>query len=309
MSIDVTAIGDVNVDLLTSPIPRFPKKDMQVLLPNVNLTVGGGAANFAIASSALGLKTRLVGLVGHGIFGDYIIKRIEDFGVQSRIKKTEKEKTGVTFGVQLEDGSRNLFTFIGTNALFSTKDFGLEDLEGKILYIGGYNFLDGLRKDFHRIVKYAKGKGMLVSLDPDVKSGVRFDVKELRKILDFVDLFLLNRKEGEMLTGKKGKEEIVKNLLNFGCKNVILKCGEEGCAVGSRSKIFTVKGIEVRAVNSTGVGDVFNSAFIFNYCKTKGLRKSAIFANAAGALAVTKNGERRFPTEKEVIDFLKKHGK
>jgi len=306
---DVTVIGDVNVDLLSSPVLSYPKRDSQILIPSINLQIGGGAANFAFAISRLGLKTRLVGLVGKDIFGEYVIKKTKEFGIESRIRRTDRERTGITFGVQFKDGSKSLLTFRGTNSLFSKKDFKLEEIKGKAIHITGYNFLDKLRRDVYKIIKYAKKKKMLVSLEPDIKSEIRFGIKELRKVLKLVDLFFPSKREGEMLTSKKEKREIIKNLLKFGCKVVSLKCGNRGCVVGNKNKIFIIKGIRVRPINPTGIGDIFNAAFVYEYIKTKDIKKAGIFANASGALAITKTDEKRFVREKEVISFLREHGR
>jgi len=311
---DTTVIGDVNVDLLSSPISSYPKKDLQILIPSINLQVGGGANNFAFAISKLGLKTRLIGLVGNDIFAEYIIKKLNEFKIENKIRKTGRERTGVSLGIQFVDGSRSLITFRGTNSILSLKDFRLKDIEGKALHISGYNFLDELRRDFYGIVRYAKKKRMIVSLEPDIKSGIRFRIEDFRKILNFVDIFLPDIKEGKMLTDKKaGKrkksnEEIMKSLLNFGCKIVALKCGEKGCVVGNKNEIFTIKGIKVRPVNSTGVGDIFNAAFVFKYLETADIKESGIFANATAALAATKADEKRFVTKKQVTNFLKRYG-
>lgn len=309
MSIDVTVVGDVNVDLLTVPIGYLPKKDSQVLVPNIGLTIGGGAANFAFATSKLGLKTRLIGLVGSDIFGKYLIKKAKEFGINSKIKERKDERTGISFGIQLKDGSRSLLTYRGTNALFSKKDFKLDEIEGKVLHIGGFNFLDNLRKDVYEIVRYAKMKKMIVSLDPDVKSGTMFNIEEFRKVLKFVDLFFPDKKEGEVLTAKKEELKIVKSILKFGCKIVALKCGEGGCVVGSKNRIFRIKGIREKAINPTGIGDIFNAAFVSKYLKTGNIKEAGIFANAVGALAITKSNEKRFATEKEAVSFLRKYGR
>lgn len=310
MSIEITVLGDVNVDLLTSPILSTPKRDLQTLIPFINLTIGGGATNFAFATSKLGLKTRLIGLVGNDIFGEYIIKKIKEFEIENKIRKIDGEKTGITFGIQFEDGSRSLLTFRGTNSLFSKKDFKLEDIKGDTIHIGGYNFLDNFRKDVYKILKYAKKRKMLTSLEPDIKSGMRFKLKELKRVLKFVDIFFPNKIEGRILTKKGKKRDIVKRLLNFNCKIVALKCGKEGCVVGSREKIYKIKGIKVNAINPTGIGDIFNASFVFNYLKTRDIKQAGIFANAAGALAITRRNEKRFITEKEVLNFIKgkEHG-
>jgi sugar/nucleoside kinase (ribokinase family) len=302
---DITVIGDVFADLRTSPISSYPKKDLQMLVPTISLEVGG-AATFALAASRLGLKTRIIGLIGKDIFGEFILKKTKEFKIDAKLKQTSREKTAITLGIHFKDGSKSLLTCLGTNSVLSTKDFRSEDLEGRAVYVGGYNFLDNLRKDFYGIIKYAKKEGMLVCLDPDLKSRIRFSVKEIKKLMKIIDIFFVDMEEGEVLTGKKEKIEIFKNLLKFGCKIVALKCGNNGCVVGSKEKIFEIEGIEVEPVNPTGTGDVFNAAFIFRYLKTRNVNESGIFANAAGALAVSSFGDKRFASEKETISFSKK---
>lgn len=310
MSTDITVIGDVNVDLLTKPIPSLPKKDSQLLISSPDLMIGGGAANFAFAAAKLGLKTRLIGLIGEDAFGDYIVKKVREFGIENKVGRTKREKTGITMGAQLKDGSRSLLTYRGTNSIFSLRDFKLSDVKGKVVHIGGYNFLDGLRKDVYKILKYAKKKRMLTSLEPDIKSGVRFDVKKFRKTVKIVDFFFPDKAEGKLLTKKSREKEIVKDILKLGCKVVALKCGEKGCVVGKGNRISKIKGFRVKAVTSTGTGDIFNASFIFNYLKTKDIRKAGKFANAACALAIVKTGEGRYSSERQVIRFLRnRYGK
>ena len=42
---DVTSLGDVNADIITSNIKEFPPKDAQILLDDLHLSTGGCAAN------------------------------------------------------------------------------------------------------------------------------------------------------------------------------------------------------------------------------------------------------------------------
>jgi ribokinase len=275
-------------------------------VPSVELHIGGGAANYAFSISKLGLKARVLGLIGKDTFGDYISEKLKEHGVEDALKRSKDDDTGITLGIQFEDGSRSLVTYRGTNAKLSYKDFKLKDIKGKALHIAGYNFMDSLRKDIHKVAKYAKGKGMLVSLDPDIKSGMRFNKKDLNKTLRYVDVFLPDIIEGEMLTGKRGKYGVMKGLKRLSPEAIILKCGDGGCLVSDSSKVLRIKGIKVKAVNTTGAGDMFNAAFIFKYLKSRDAHDSARFANAAAALSVTKRGEDRFVKEGQVNRFLKK---
>jgi len=99
---DLTCIGDVNVDVITSKIDCFPKKDAQTIISDVRMTPGGCSANLAKAAALLGLKTRLIGKIGRDFFGEYVR---EDF---RRIKNLDARlmpgsKTGVTVAVTFQD--------------------------------------------------------------------------------------------------------------------------------------------------------------------------------------------------------------
>lgn len=303
---DVTVLGDVNVDVLSSPIDSYPKRDGQILLPYMNFHVGGGANNFAFAMAKLGLKVRLIGLTGDDVFGDYVQKKIREYGIENKLNRRIGGRTGITLGVQFKEGSRSLMTFRGTNSELSIKDFKLEDIRGDALHIAGYNFLDALRKDTYRVVRCAKRKGMMVSLDPDIKSGLRFPIKDLKAVLKYVDVFLPDRAEGAALTGKGNEKSMIEALRRFGPKIVVLKRGERGCVGKNSKEEFKIKGIKVKVANTTGAGDAFNAAFIFKYLKTQDLKESCMFANAAAAMVVRTAGDNRFVTEAQVRRYLKR---
>lgn len=307
MAVDLTAIGDVNIDLLTSPVRSYPKKDLQIRIPWMRMEVGGGAAHFAMATSKLGMKTRLIGLVGKDVFGDYIVDKIERFGVENKVRRTKNERTGISFGIHFEDGSRSLLTFRGTNSIFSTRFFNRNEIRGKVLYIGGYNLLENFQEDVYKILSYAKRKGMLTALEPDLKSGINCDLKEVKRSLKLVDFFFPDLEEGRIITSEKDERKIVRKILKFGCKIVALKLGKRGCIVADRTKIRKIKGFKVKAVNTTGAGDFFNAGFVFGYLKYRNLERAGIFANATGALSVTKFGDERFPSLREINRLVKKY--
>lgn len=302
---ETTVIGDVNVDLLTSPIKRYPKKDSQILIDSAKLEVGGGAAHFAMAISNLGIETRFIGLLGSDFFGDFITEEMKKFGVESKIKRIDRE-TGISIGIHFKDGSRSLLTFRGTNLLFSLKDFKLEEIKGKVLYIGGYNLQKNFQKDVKKVLKYAKEKRMITCLEPDLKSGINCNLEELKRNLKFVDFFFPDFEEGKILTKEKDEEKIVEKILGFGCKNVALKLGEKGCIVANKEKIFRIGAIKTNAINPTGAGDFFNAGFVFGYLKSKKIEKAGIYGNALASLAISRFGDDRFPTRKDIERMVRK---
>ncbi len=304
--VEVTVLGDINVDLLTPPIKAYPKKDSQVLIPNLKMEVGGCAAHSALALAKLEVKTRLIGLIGKDWFGKFLLEKLKEFRVDSKVKQAERGKTGISFGISFKDGKRSLITFRGTNSLLSLKDFKLEALGGKIFLLGGYNLLRSLEKDAGKILKFVKEKGMLTCLEPDLKSGVNCNLRMFKKNLKLVDFFLPDFEEGKILTKEKDEAKIAKKILRFGCKHVVLKLDKKGCLIANKKESFRIRAFKVKAVNPTGAGDFFNAGFIYGLLKYKSLKKAGILGNIAGAFAVTKFGEERCINKEEMEKWSKK---
>jgi sugar/nucleoside kinase (ribokinase family) len=302
---ETTVIGDVNIDLLLSPIKSYPKKDFQQKIPWLKIEVGGGAAHIALALSKLGLKTKLIGLIGKDPFGNFIIEKIKKFGVENSLKTIEKE-TGISIGINFEDGSRSLLTYRGTNSLFSIHHFNLSEIEGNVLFLTGYGLLEKFRKDAEKVLKFAKSKGMITCLEPDVKGGINFKRKKFFQILKFVDFFFPDFEEAKALTQEKSLEKILKKFFRFGCKVVALKLGEKGCIIAKKDKIIKVPAIKTKVVNPTGAGDFFNAGFIFGYLKYKSLEKAGMFGNAVAAFAISTFCDERYPNKKKLKILLTK---
>lgn len=265
---DVTAIGDVNVDLLSS---FTPSQETAQQIKKIRLKVGGGAANFAIQLANLGLKVKLIGSVGNDWLGRFVLWKLKRAGIKTCIKVLE-EPTGITIGLQLRNGKKLLITQQGSTRAFSLNHFKLEDLEGCLLHLAGYNLLDSLRKDFGRIAGYAKLRGMVVSLDPDLKAGIRFNKKTFFKILNSVDILFLDEEEAKLL----GKNP---SWLARKVKLVVIR-GKQSCLGIERGKRIRMDSKKVKAKTSVGAGDVFDASFLHHYLYGYELVECLEFARA-----------------------------
>lgn len=308
--VDVTILGDVNVDIITSPIFGYPKKETQIILSRISLNPGGCACNTAIACVKLGIKTRLIGKLSDDLFSNYLLKTIKEVGVDSRIKVSKGGETGITLAITFKDMKRSFLTFRGTNRLLSTKDFKLEDIEGEVFVVTGFNLLDGLRKDVKRLFDYAKKKGMKTALDPnwDPKGWSEKRLRDIYKIFKSTDWFFPAAEEGKAITKTDNERLVVKKLMYLGPKIVCLKLDERGCLLGYRNRIQLIDSFKVKTINTTGAGDVFLAGFIKGYLSGWSVEESVTFANAAGAISTTKVGVERYPSYEEVIRFLKNRG-
>ncbi len=302
--VDLTVLGDINVDIISKPIKKMPEKDKQVIVENIKIFPGGSSFNLAIAASRLGIKTKFIGKVGKDYFGKFLI----DVGRKNGIKMQVKQEgdTGITIAIAFVDGTRSFISYKGSNNLFSTKDFSLSDIEGKMLAIGGYNLLNSIRKDVQKIIDYAKNNGMKTSLDPnwDPDGWGEERVKDIYQLLPKLDFFLPDLNEAEAITYTKNDILMAKKMMNLGASQVLIKEGSKGCLLCLKDYIKLIPGFKVNAINTTGAGDVFHAAFIKGILSNKEIEEAVRYANAAAALSTTKFGIDRYPTEKQVIEFI-----
>jgi len=301
---DITSIGDVNVDILTSNITDYPPKDAQIILEDLHLTSGGCAANFAKASAILGRKTRLIARIGDDIFGDHVRKSLGSVD-NLDLRLISGGRTAVTLAITFKDKSRSFLTFPGANSEFSIKDIDSDLIKGKYVHIASF-FLQGLRADTKKILDYAHGKGMTASFDTgyDPLGWSKADVSLVRKTLKDVDIFFPNFAEAQAITKTKKVEEVIDELLSLGPAIVALKMGSKGCHICTKDEKIFIPAFRVKAIDTTGAGDVFAAGFVHAHSRGWDLKKCGMFASAAAALKTQGYGAERYPSYEEVRAFL-----
>ena len=88
-------------------------------------------------------------------------------------------------------------------------------------------------------------------------------------------------------------------------KVVALKMGAKGCRIFAQGADLTVPAYPVQEVDPTGAGDSFSAGFTVARLEGLNLEQAGRFANAVGALAVTKKGPMEgAPWRKDVEMFM-----
>lgn len=136
----------------------------------------------------------------------------------------------------------------------------------------------------------------ILALDRDVL-GNRF-LRRRDNWLDWCiscDHLQLNQFEAESLsefpiTSLDDAKRFSKNILQNGVKSVAITCGSKGAFVCLKEDDLLIHGEKVTAVDTTGCGDVFASAFVVRYLETQDYRKSYEFANKAASLKCSISG-------------------
>ncbi|MEM2592067.1 MAG: PfkB family carbohydrate kinase, partial [Thermofilaceae archaeon] len=88
-------------------------------------------------------------------------------------------------------------------------------------------------------------------------------------------------------------------------KNILITLASRGVVLVTERETLHLKGVKVRAVDTTGAGDAFCGALAYALSKNMKLHEAAELANIAAALATTKLGaQEAMPTYNEVYEFI-----
>jgi ribokinase len=129
-------------------------------------------------------------------------------------------------------------------------------------------------------------------------------------LLRGIDVLTPNEHEASFLTGRKvtdaaGAQLAASDLLKAGARAVVIKLGSGGLVWAEGGKSGVIPGHRVHAVDTTAAGDAFSGGLAAALCEGKSLEEACRFANAVGALSVTRKGaQTSMPERREVEVFL-----
>lgn len=300
----VLAVGDVNVDIVFTGLNRIPVSEQESLALGLETLVGGQTGTTARAICALGLAVTFVGRVGDDDYGHKAINELSQSGIDiSGVLIDPSLKTGVT--VVLSTGKERAFaTYLGSISEVRRGDVKPEFISNAHhLHVGSYYLQETLRPDMLDLFQEAKKQGLTTSIDPgwDPFSEWGNDIFE---VLRYVDVFLPNEVEAMCITGAEAPRKALDILATF-ASTVVIKMGARGCLAGNEKHALHCLGFKVPVMDVTSAGDIFNAGFLYGFLHGWSLEESAIFANACGAVSISKVGSAGIITSlTEVRDFL-----
>jgi fructokinase len=289
---------------------------------------GGAPANVAVGVARLGAQSTFVGKVGDDVLGRFLKETLDGYGVTTnRMLFTQDAKTGVVFVTNGEDGERSFEFYINPSAdrFLSAAELVKEDFTShKILHFGSISMISSPAKEAtEAAVQLAKGNGMYVSYDPNLRLGL-WDSEEQAKetiisMLHHADMLKLSEEELEFITGEKDIQAGVEKLKSYKIPLILITLGAEGSYVYTVNGSAHVPAMKVKAIDTTGAGDAFVSGMLYSLQEFAGRIDSitvdeavqmARFAAVSGALAAsTKGAMTALPTLEEVKSKLKEVGK
>lgn len=282
---DVSSVGFAVLDILGRPVTRIPEGGRADFIEEIRMTVAGTAAATGMDCAILGLKTRMVSTVGEDDMGDFLVSKMQRYGMNTdMVFRDGSVQTSATILPVRPNGERPALHVPGTARTFALteKDYA-GALDAAIVHLGG----TGLLKSFDgepsvKFLKAAKEAGRTTTFD--LIQANPETVELVKPLLPYIDYFIPSIEEASEMAGVGEPAEVARYFKSHGVKNALLTMGGDGVYVDpEEGDPFTLPAHDIKVVDTTGCGDSFSAGVIVGLSKGWDIRESARFASTVAA--------------------------
>lgn len=288
-SFDIITIGDMCVDLIVSGrdvTPQFGQ--VEKLVDDYTLEMGGSCAIFACQAARLGLRVAVLGKIGPDSFGQLILSRLQECGVDTRYVQIDPAwKTGL--GIALcptQNGTavdRAILTYEGT-ICGVTPDMVTDEFLGSARHLHHGSFF--LQRQLHAalpgIFRRAKALGLTISLDTNWDPDEQWDAG-LNNLLPLTDVFFPNEQEAVLIAGKPALDQAIAHLHGMGVPLLAVKRGHQGALVDDdKTRLTQSVPPALPGGDSIGAGDSFDAGFLYGWLNGQSLARALEIGCACG---------------------------
>lgn len=267
---DIVSLGEILIDFVPDGTDEFG--DEKYLCK-----VGGAPLNVLATGTKQGLKTAFIGKVGNDIFGKKILKTLENCGVNSTsVVIDSSHNTTLAFVKLYENGDRD-FSFYrnyGADIFIDSNEVDTNKIaQSKIFHFGSLSFTDEPVKSASLLaLKTAKENNCIISYDPNYRPPLWKSESEAVAVmgenLKYADIVKLSREELFLITETDKINDAIKKIKVLGVKAVVVTDGENDVHFSADNGIGKLPAVKVKAVDTTGAGDIFFGTFLTEFVKS-----------------------------------------
>ncbi len=325
--LDVICIGRIAVDFYGQQIGTRLEDTISFAK-----YLGGSSGNVAYGTAIQGLKSGMLARVGDEHMGRFLRETLQRTGVDTQYLITDKERlTGlVILGIKDEE------TFPLIFYREKCADMGLvpEDIHEEyiasaraIAVTGTHLSHPDTRAAVLKALQIASKHGLRTALDIDYRpvlwgltslgdGETRFVesqhvTRELQEVLHYFSLVVGTEEEFHIAGGSTDTLTALRQVRQITSATLICKRGPLGCVVFERDipqcweDIKLQPSVCVDVLNVLGAGDAFMSGLLRGWLNDEGWDQACRYANACGALVVSRHGcAPAMPTKEELDDYL-----
>ena len=266
MALDLVCLGETFEDIIFHDLKAWPQLGQEHRCERLLRTWGGGALLTAVAAARQGLAVQVVS--GLAAAAQRFLK-VENIKVRNLRRSGETHALTVALST-LED--RAFVTYPGVNEVLEERFLrALATLRGRHLHLALEPRDCGA---WRQALSSLRERKVTVSWDFGWNEEL-VDRPGFAQLLDQIDFLFLNESEAGLYgngldwSGRPGL--------------TIIKLGKQGCLAWSGQRKTEVRGLAVKAIDSTGAGDAFNGGFLAGMLAGQSLHDALQLGNRIGA--------------------------
>jgi 5-dehydro-2-deoxygluconokinase len=309
---DIVCMGRAAVDLYGEQIGGR-LEDMRSFAKYL----GGSPANTAVGLARLGMKPAMLTRVGDEHLGRFVRERLAAEGVDVGHVTTDPERLTALVFLGIRD--RDTFPLVFYRDRCADMAIDVDDVDpaliasARALLLSGTHLSQpGTRAACARAAALARSAGARVVLDIDYRPvlwgltapglGEQRYVEsarvseELQRIVPACDLVVGTEEEIRIAGGSPDTRAALRQLRAATAATIVMKQGPMGCIVfadevgDDLARGVVGSGFPVEVFNVLGAGDAFMAGFLRGWLRGEAIERCAAYANACGALVVSRHG-------------------
>lgn len=281
-------------------VPVGPSKSM----------VAGNAANNAVGSSRLKLKTAIYTNVGN----------LDDDSADDRIReKLKKEGVDIRYVIENADLPSNhhiILEYKGERTILVYHQpwkFHLPDLDkSKWVYLTSLSptYIDS--NIIEQLINYIERSRAKLAYQPGTFQ-IRQGAKKQARLLSLCEIIVMNLEEAKMFLGYDAEDSVsfkklLKGISDLGVKRVVITDGGEGSYGYDGENFFKLEIFPAKMIQMTGAGDAYSTACVAGLFYGMSLQEAMRWGAANGASVVEQIGTQSgLLTYNQMLDKLKEN--
>jgi 5-dehydro-2-deoxygluconokinase len=284
---EVISVGRVSVDLYAAEVGvGFDGQQ------TFTKSVGGSPTNVAVAAARLGRRAALVTKVGDDGFGQYVLNRLQGWGVLTDYVRVQPGgQTPLALAALDPPETPQVAFYRGPAAPDTTLDpADLPDTAVRdcgLLWISQGALALGSTAQACRTWLRQRNRTGHTALDLDYRPALWRDLETARaaaqEAISLSTVVVGNREECQMAVGTGEPDDAADALLSAGVSLAIVKLGADGSLLATADGRWRVPPVSVPVVCGLGAGDAFGGALAHGLLSGWDVPQIGHFANASGA--------------------------
>jgi ribokinase len=299
----VVVVGSFNTDLAVKS-DQLPRPGETILGREFFTGGGGKGANQAVAAARLGAQVCFVSRVGKDAFGELALENLRREKMDVRFVGQDPQlPTGAALIMLDSRGENCIVVAPGANSALSID--GNRDIEKEIAQCDVVlSQLEIPLATVQQTLELGHRHGKITILNPAPAAELS------EAFFKVISILTPNESEAQSLTGvavidTSSAAQAAQVLHRRGCPTVIITMGAQGAYISNQEIQELVPARSLKAVDTTGAGDVFSGALASALSEGKALRDAVRFACDAASISVTRYGTQpAIPLRHEVADGI-----